>query len=120
MRVPVRHWRTLIHYLCRLDATYRLARGEGRGWIRWHLREDGVIFISAWELTEAERKRRCALPDGFDRIPWTRLAPRDLSGMAGAGLCHGAWLAHWTASVLILHHGCTAGVLPVHPARPPP
>ncbi|MEM5516670.1 hypothetical protein WNY37_06890 [Henriciella sp. AS95] len=75
MRVPVRHWRTLFHYLGCLQMTFETARAEGRGWITWHLRPDGVIWISAWEETEAEKRAKCALPDGFDRTPWTRLEP---------------------------------------------
>lgn len=73
MRVPVRHWRVLFHYLCRLDATYRLAREEGRSWVNWHLREDGVIWVSAWEELEHERRARGELPDWIVRTPWTRL-----------------------------------------------
>ena len=74
MRVPVRHWRTLFHYLRRLDDTFHEAQADGRSWVNWHLREDGVIWVSAWELIEAEQQRRGALPEGFDPAPWTRAA----------------------------------------------
>ncbi len=74
MRVPVRHWRTLFHYLRRLEASFAEAKADGRAYVNWHLREDGVIWISEWGLTEAEQKGRCALPDGFDRTPWLRPA----------------------------------------------
>ena len=73
MRVPVWHWRVLFHYLGRLGATFETARAEGRSWVTWHLREDGVIWVSAWEETEAEKRAKCALPGGFDRTPWTRM-----------------------------------------------
>ncbi|WP_370234935.1 MULTISPECIES: hypothetical protein [Henriciella] len=73
MRVPVRHWRVLFHNLGRLHVTFETARAEGRSWITWHLRDDGVIWISAWEETEAEKRAKCALPDGFNRMPWTRM-----------------------------------------------
>lgn len=73
MRVPVRHWRVLFHNLGRLHVTFETARAEGRSWMVWHLRDDGVIWISAWEETEAEKRAKCALPDGFDRTPWTRM-----------------------------------------------
>ncbi|MEE2878502.1 MAG: hypothetical protein VX593_05800 [Pseudomonadota bacterium] len=74
MRVPVWHWRVLFHYLGRLGATFETARAEGRSWVTWHLREDGVIWVSAWEETEAEKRAKCALPAGFDRAPWRRVA----------------------------------------------
>ncbi|MAN74486.1 MAG: hypothetical protein CME84_10420 [Henriciella sp.] len=33
MRVPVRHWRTLFHYLGRLDAAFAEARGDSRTFV---------------------------------------------------------------------------------------
>lgn len=74
MRVPVRHWRTLFHYLGRLSATFDEARADGRSWVNWHVREDGVIWVSAWELTEAEQAQRAALPTAYTPAPWTRPA----------------------------------------------
>ncbi|MEQ9317355.1 MAG: hypothetical protein RLN72_16005 [Henriciella sp.] len=96
MQVPVRHWWQLFHNLRRLEATYELARSLGRTWMRWHLREDGMIFVSAWDETEAERRAKCALPDGFDRAPWRRLETRidpDYLARHSASLAEGLALA---------------------------
>lgn len=106
MQVPVRHWWQLFHNLRRLEATFELARGLGRTWIRWHLREDGMIFVSAWDETEAERRAKCALPDGFDRAPWRRLETRiDPDYLAR----HSASLAHTLTLAALLSYG-TAGL----------
>lgn len=115
MRVPVRHWRTLFHYLGRLDATFAEARADGRTWVNWHLREDGVIFVSEWDLTEDERKRRCALPDGFDATPWTRPA---LALDAPAPFCFSLHTAS-SAIALFLDHAWTAPAPLAHPAAAP-
>lgn len=116
MRVPVRRWPVLFHYLRRLDATYALAREEGRAWVRWHLASDGVIFVSAWDLTEDERKRRCALPDGFDRAPWTRL-----EGGCAPGLpARFAARAHDTVLIPSRYPGETLQVPAPHHTLAPP
>lgn len=96
MQVPVRHWWQLFYNLRRLDLTYKIAREEGRTWLTWHLREDGVIFVSAAEETEAERRAKCALPDGFDKAPWLKLETRfdpDFLARLGAGLARDMTLA---------------------------
>ncbi|MGB3627561.1 MAG: hypothetical protein WA989_17155 [Henriciella sp.] len=96
MQVPVRHWWQLFYNLRRLDLTYRVAREEGRTWMRWHLRDDGMIFISAWDETEAERRAKCALPDGFDKTPWLKLETRfdpDVLARLCAGLARDMTLA---------------------------
>ena len=116
MRVPVRHWRTLFHYLRRLDDTFHEAQADGRSWVNWHLREDGVIWVSAWELTEAEQQRRGALPEGFDPAPWTRAALALEPAYTALTIC--------TALTLPLHHVHTALAPQIHPAtttaRAPP
>ena len=99
MQVPVRHWRTLFHYLGRLDATFAEARAEGRPFVNWHLREDGVIWVSDWGLTEGEQERSCALPVALDPAPWTRAA----LALDPPSTLHPAC----TATVLVLHHGWT-------------
>ena len=111
MRVPVRHWRTLFHYLRRLDATFAEARADGRTWVNWHLREDGVIFVSEWDLTEDEQAQRAALPDGYDRTPWLRPALALDAVSAPHSAC--------TAIALFLDHVWTVSAPLVAPALPP-
>lgn len=116
MRVPVRHWRTLFHYLGRLSATFDEARADGRAWVNWHVREDGVIWVSAWELTEAEQAQRAALPAAYTSTPWTRPALQ----------LEPAWTALTPCTALTppLHQGHTTLTPEPHPttttARAPP
>lgn len=116
MRVPVRHWRTLFHYLGRLSATFDEARADGRSWVNWHVREDGVIWVSAWELTEAEQAQRAALPAASTPAPWTHPALQ----------LEPAWTALTPCTALTppLHLGHTALTPQPHPtkttARAPP
>jgi hypothetical protein len=110
IRVPVRHWRTLFHYLRRLDMTFALARAEGRSFVNWHLREDGVIYVSEWALTEDEQARACTLPDGFDRAPWARLETGFAADLL-ARLCDS--LARDWALGIYVSCGAAGGVSPL-------
>lgn len=125
MRVPVRHWRTLFHYLRRLDSTLEEGRALGRRWITWHVRSDGVIWISDWDETEAERKRRFALPDGFDREAWQRAGDRFERGwLAGLGHTFNVQLAGGllTLAAALTHAAPEPDARPLGPlrSRPPP
>lgn len=71
--VPVWYWPVLWVYLGRLEMTAALARAEGRKGFAWHLERNGVIWIPYMDASEAERRARGDLPDGFDRTPWVRL-----------------------------------------------
>ena len=113
--VPVWYWPVLWHYLARLEATAELARAEGRCGFGWELLKTGVIRVTHWPESDAERAARGALPRSFDYTPWTRLDP-DLAP---------AWPlpAPYTAETPPIHRGCTLHAPPgVHPAArgPPP
>ena len=108
--VPVWYWPVLWHYLARLEATAALARAEGRGGFGWELARNGVIRITHWPESEAERRARGALPRDFDYTPWTRQAPDTLA----------FWCAFEAATgeTPPRHRGCTADALSVHRAAP--
>ena len=112
--VPVWYWPVLWHYLARLEATAELARAEGRGGFGWELLKTGVIRVTHWPESDAERAARGALPRSFDYTPWTRLDP-DLAP---------AWPLPdpYTSETPPIHRGCTLHALPgMHPAaRGPP
>ena len=113
--VPVWYWPVLWHYLARLEATAELARAEGRCGFGWELLKTGVIRVTHWPESDAERAARGAVPRSFDYTPWTRLDP-DLAP---------AWPlpAPYTAETPPIHRGCTLHAPPgVHPAArgPPP
>lgn len=114
--VPAWYWPVLWHYLARLEATAELARAEGRGGFGWELLKTGVIRVTHWPESDAERAARGALPRSFEYSPWTRLDP-DLAP---------AWPLPdpYTAETPPIHRGCTLhappGVYLVARAPPPP
>ena len=123
MRVPVRHWRVLFHYLCRLNGTLEEGRRLGRRWVNWHVREDGVIWISAWDETEAERKRRVALPDGFDRSARQRAEARFEQGWLadmGRTLDTGLAFSLITLAAALTDTAPLPDASPLGPRRPRP
>ena len=112
--VPVWYWPVLWHYLARLEATAELARAEGRGGFGWELLKTGVIRVTHWPDSDAERAARGALPRSFDYTPWTRLDP----DLASAGPLPDPYPAETPP----IHRGCTLHAPPgAHlAARGPP
>lgn len=107
--VPVWCWPVLWLSLARLEATAELCRAEGRGGFGWQLEKSGVIRITHWPESTAERARRGALPRDFDRTPWTALDP-DLRAESLAALGSDAV----DAIVPFLYRQCTAAAPFLH------
>ena len=70
-------WPVLWYYLLRLAAAIEHYGREGRAF-SCGVERNGVIWIDWVSDSAAERRARGALPHGFDRTPWERLAAAPL------------------------------------------
>lgn len=80
--VPPVFWPVLWVYILRLWLTLYEAALEGRETVLYTVGRTGIIYVTHKADSEAERRARCPLGEGFDRTPWTRLLPLDLGRIA--------------------------------------